>query len=170
VITGKSSERVKRFHHDELKVFGQGRGHSAGVWQSVFRQLLSLGYIYVDHDAFGAIKLEADAAAVFRREHTLMFRRDRPQRTSKAAKLRSLARDDLDATTRGTFERLRKLRLEIAREAGLAPYMVFNDATLVAMATSLPHDMLEMAAVPGLGTVKLQKYGEQFLEALRDTF
>ncbi len=170
VITGKPSDRVKRFRHDELKVFGQGRGHSPGTWQSVFRQLLSLGYIYVDHDAFGAIKLEADAAAVFKRDRTLMFRRDRPHRTSKAARLRNPARDGLDPAAHETFERLRKLRLEIAREAGLAPYMVFNDATLVAMATTIPRDMSEMASIPGLGTVKLQKYGEQFLEALRDIF
>ncbi len=166
VIVGKQTDKVRQFHHDELKVFGKGADHSPTTWQSVFRQLLSLGLLSVDHNSYGAIRLEPEASAVFKRERLLMFRKDRPYRASKISKVKTSSRDELDHNSRETFERLRRLRLEIAREAGLAPYMVFNDATLVAMATTVPMTIEEMASVPGLGTVKLQRYGELFLEAL----
>jgi DNA helicase-2/ATP-dependent DNA helicase PcrA len=64
------------------------------------------------------------------------------------------------------FDRLREWRSGIAKEAGLPPYVVFTDATLVAIAETLPRDEGELARVPGVGVAKLQKYGSDVLELL----
>lgn len=167
VITGKVTERVKQFRHLELKVFGQGVQHPASTWQSIFRQLLAAGLVWVDHEHYGAIKLDASAQAVFRKERTLRFRKDRPIRISKGARGAATApKHDMDTESASLFERLRAERRAIALGMGVAPYVVFNDATLLAMATTRPADLRELGRISGVGPLKLDKYGERFLQII----
>ena len=168
VITGKVTDRVKQFGHDKLKVFGQGKVHAAPTWQSLFRQMLALGLIRVDHDAYGAIKLEPEAGQVFKGERKLLLRKDRPFK-ARGLDLRKPSRDGLDSEGEAVFEKLRVLRSSIAKRSGLAPYMVFNDATLLAMAAQRPSDRTEMARIPGVGHLKLGKYADDFLAVIART-
>ena len=165
VITGKITDRVKQFKHSELKVFGQGKEHPASTWQSMFRQLMAAGLVWVDHDNFGAIKLEGAAQAVFRKERTLMFRKDRPFKAAKGLKwANSAQKDNMDTESASLFEKLRSERYTISKGMGVAPYVVFNDATLVAMATSRPSTLIEMGKISGVGALKLERYGDRFLQ------
>jgi len=161
VITGKVTSRTRQFRHTELKVFGQGKDHPPQTWQSVFRQLMAAGLVWVDHDSHGAIKLDPAAQSVFRKERTLMFRKDRPLKASRAVSAQR--RDDMDTEAASLFERLRTTRLSIAKELGVPPYVVFNDATLVGMATTRPATLAEMAKVSGVGAAKMERFGERFL-------
>ncbi|MBY3432903.1 DNA helicase RecQ [Rhizobium laguerreae] len=164
VITGKVTERVKQFKHMEIKVFGQGVHHPAQTWQSIFRQLMSAGLVWVDHDSHGAIKLDPSAQAVFKKERTLRFRKDRPFKATRAGKgANATQRHDMDSESAALFERLRSERYTIAKGMGVAPYVVFNDATLVAMSSGRPSTRGEMASISGVGALKLEKYGERFL-------
>jgi ATP-dependent DNA helicase RecQ len=167
VITGKVTDRVKQFKHMELKVFGQGVQYQAQTWQSIFRQLMAAGLVWVDHENYGAIKLDPSAQAVFKKERTLQFRKDRPMKATLSRKGASATqRQDLDSEAAVLFERLRSERYTISKGMGVAPYVVFNDATLVAMATTRPSTLGEMGRISGVGTLKLTKYGERFLELI----
>jgi ATP-dependent DNA helicase RecQ len=167
VITGKVTDRVKQFKHMDLKVFGQGVQYPTQTWQSIFRQLMAAGLVWVDHENYGAIKLDPSAQAVFKKERTLQFRKDRPMKASAARKGATEAqRQDMDSETAVLFERLRSERYTISKGMGVAPYVVFNDATLVAMATTRPSSLGEMGRISGVGTLKLDKYGERFLEII----
>ncbi|MGO8264256.1 RQC domain-containing protein, partial [Rhizobium ruizarguesonis] len=68
VLLGNVNEKTERFGHAEMPVFGAGKDIPASVWQSVFRQLIAMGLISVDHEAFGALKMEPEARAVFKHE------------------------------------------------------------------------------------------------------
>lgn len=165
VIRGVSNERVRSNKDDKQAVFGQGKDHSAKTWQSVFRQLLALGLIRVDHDQHGAIKLEEEARAVFKKERPLMFRKDREQSALKFAKSSS-SKDDLDSMSAELFEILRKLRYEIAKGLSVPTYVIFPDATLIGMAKIRPKDLQTMSKISGIGQLKLKKYGDRFLDQI----
>nr|WP_210316329.1 DNA helicase RecQ [Devosia oryzisoli] len=162
VLLGKETEKVQRFGHQHQKVFGQGRELDAKAWQSVLRQLTAMGLVLVDHANHGALMLSEAAHAVFRREQTVILRKDRPKKSVEVR--RQLARSvDVPAHAQGLFDALREERLRIAKSQGVPPYVIFHDATLRAMAVARPthpHDMLNL---PGVGQGKLDRYGEAFL-------
>ena len=169
VLTGNENDKTIRFGHVDMPVFGAGRELPAKTWQSVYRQLLAAGLVSVDHDAFGALKLGADARAVFRRERGVRFRKDRPK-AAKASRQSSGSADrrsTLEGADMELFEALRRTRLEIAKALSVPPYVVFPDTTLVAFATSRPASGEALLSISGVGQSKLERYGDQFLEVIR---
>ncbi|MBY5404797.1 DNA helicase RecQ [Rhizobium leguminosarum] len=167
VLLGNVNEKTERFGHAEMPVFGAGKDIPARAWQSVFRQLLAMGLIRVDHEAFGALKLEPEARAVFKHERQVFFRKDRPasgRRTKKAE--RSERKSGLSGADGGLFEALRAERMAIAKSLGVPPYVVFPDTTLIAFATERPRSRKELLAISGVGQAKLERYGDAFLEII----
>jgi ATP-dependent DNA helicase RecQ len=165
VLLGKETEKTTRFGHDRLSVYGIGQEHSAKTWQSVARQLVAGGLLDVDHANFGALILTEDARAVFRGEREVQLRKDRGTASLKKTRDKhsaSLA-DDLDAEDRLLFDRLRRLRTQIARDAEVPPYVVFPDATLAGIAKARPVSADALLAVSGVGQTKLERYGEAFI-------
>ncbi|MCL6707975.1 DNA helicase RecQ [Pseudomonas sp. R2.Fl] len=171
VLMGNENERTQRFGHADMPVFGAGKDLPAKTWQSVYRQLLAAGFVWVDHEAFGALKLDPEKArTVFRHERTVLFRTDRPTKgkSSRTSSPRAAsAKATLDQADGELFEALRKRRMEIAKELSVPPYVVFPDTTLVAMATERPMDEDEMLEISGVGQSKLERYGDAFLEVIR---
>ena len=171
VLLGSENEKTRRFGHTDMPVFGAGKDLPSKTWSSVYRQLLAAGLVSVDHSAFGALKLEPDARAVFKREREVRFRHDRPTK-GKAAKGSSAssanARTALQGSDVDLFEALRKKRTEIAKDLAVPPYVVFPDTTLVAFATERPADEDEMLDISGVGQSKLERYGEAFLGVIRE--
>ncbi|PSJ65307.1 DNA helicase RecQ [Kumtagia ephedrae] len=171
VLTGDRNEKTLRFGHADMPVFGAGKDIPPKTWQSVYRQLLAAGLVAVDHDAFGALKLEPGARAVFRREREIRFRKDRPT-TGKAARRQptgpASAKSALEGSDMELFEALRAARLAIARELSVPPYVVFPDTTLVAFATSRPASRDALLAISGVGQSKLERYGDAFLRVIRE--
>ncbi|WP_284315834.1 DNA helicase RecQ [Labrys miyagiensis] len=165
VLTGKVTEKVKRFGHDNQPVFGAGKDMDAKTWQSVLRQLTAAGLIAIDHNAHGALTLSEDARAVFRKERTVTLRRDRPRKTTKQLRAQK-ATGDLAPADEALFQALRAERSRLAREQGIPPYMVFADTTLRAMATQRPGNSAEFLALSGVGQAKLEHYGAAFLGVL----
>ncbi len=171
VLLGTVNEKTERFGHTGMPVFGAGKDIPGRTWQSVFRQLLAAGLIRIDHAAFGAMKLEPEARAVFRREREVRFRKDRPAparagRGQKSASGRERA--ELAGSDRELFERLRAERLSIAKELDVPPYVVFPDATLIALAKERPADWNELLDIPGIGQSKRERFGKQFLAVIED--
>lgn len=169
VLLGVDNERTRRFGHVDMPVFGAGSNLPARTWQSVFRQLLAAGLVSVDHDAFGGLRLEPGARAVFRREQEVRFRQDRPTR-GKASRTASQARNRSQALPEGAdaglFQALRATRMTIAKSLSVPPYVIFPDTTLIAMATGRPSTRAEMLNISGVGQSKLERYGDAFLEVI----
>ncbi|WP_428649425.1 DNA helicase RecQ [Roseibium sp.] len=166
VLLGKTNEKVARFGHDNLSVFGIGQELPLKTWQSIARQLVAAGYVDVDHAHFGALILTEKARTVLRGEERIDLRKDRnaaglkKTRTSRTA---SIA-DELGDEDKLLFERLRRLRTQIARDQNVPPYVVFPDATLAGIAAARPINPDALLAVSGIGQSKLEKYGTAFME------
>ena len=165
VLTGRQNERIARFGHDRLKVFGIGKDLPAPEWRRVFRQLTALGLLSTD-DQYGSLRLTAAARPVLRGERRLTLAKAPPRRKARRTTAPDAALASVDPAV---WESLRELRMALARDQGVPPYVIFNDRTLTEMIRRNPATLDELADVPGVGQVKLERYGRTFLEALRRT-
>ncbi len=167
VLTGKATERVQQLGHDRLKTFGVGAELDKKAWQSVFRQLVAQGHLDVDIEGHGGLHLSETAPSVLRGETAVAFRGETAE--GKPAKKSARAAPvtfDGDPANEALWQALRGLRLELAREQGVAPYIIFHDSTLVDMVRSRPHSIADLSRIPGIGHSKLERYGRQFLAAI----
>jgi ATP-dependent DNA helicase RecQ len=169
VLMGRMNERITRFGHDQLKTFGVGAELDKRVWHSVFRQLVAQGHLDVDIEGHGGLRLSDSAPAVLRGEVPVSFRADALE-AKKSSKTRAVAAG-LDSASspadEALWQALRALRLDIAREQSVPPYIIFHDSTLLDMVRQRPRDLAAFAQIPGVGASKLSRYGERFLAAIR---
>jgi len=174
VLTGKENERIRHFGHDSVAAFGTGTELSGIEWKSVFRQLVAAGLLGIDPERKGGFSLTPESRSIMRGEKKFDLRKD-PVRTRTRAKTRQAApkreaageREGVPETLEGElWERLRSLRLDIAREQGVPPYVIFHDKTLRELMDVNPRSLEEMMDVSGVGQRKLEMYGAQFLKVL----
>lgn len=163
VLLGKASDKISQFGHDQLSLYGIGQEHSAQAWQSVFRQLVAAGHVVADPERFGGLALTEKCRPLLKGQDTIAFRLDPVQKTSKKLSKAPLP-DDIDV---GIWEALRAHRRELAEVQGVPPYVIFHDSTLQAMAEQMPSSLAEFGALPGVGERKLEKYGDGFLQIIR---
>ncbi len=169
VLIGNSTPAVLRHGHERIKTFGAGRELAANEWRSVFRQLAAAGLLTVNPGEIAGFRLSETSRPVLKGAQAVRFRRD-PQPV-KAAGI-SRAKNPVDTTeaepdAAGLFEQLRSLRLEISKELGVPPYVVFHDKTLREMAALKPSTRAELLRVSGVGERKAERYGARFLEHIR---
>ena len=163
VLLGKEDERISRFGHDRLSVYGLGKEMNVNEWRSVIRQTVVRGLVEVDVGGYGGLKLLPSCRALLRGEESIDLNKDMTQTPAKVPS--RVAIEDLDYDE-VLFEGLKRLRTTIASENKLAPYMVFHDRTLKEMAAFKPADKKALLTVNGVGEVKLQRFGDRFLEVL----
>lgn len=156
VLLGKDDERIRRFGHDQVSTFGIGTELSEGEWKSVFRQLVAAGLLSIDIDGKGGFRLSPLSRPVLRGEQKFELRKDPVSAKSKKAARLKHERADLSTDSFSTelWEKLRALRLAIAREQSIAPFIVFHDSTLKEMVKHLPRSMDAMAEIAGIGQKK----------------
>jgi len=163
VLLGKEDERIKSFGHDKQSTFGIGKDLDEKQWRSVFRQLVAKGYVEVDFE-FNTYKMAGKCRPLLRGEETLMLRKDISPAKGKRGKAEKRAmaqgKDSL------LWEALRAKRREIADDQDVPPFVIFHDATLMAMIEEKPADLKQMSYISGVGEKKLELYGDKFLEVL----
>jgi ATP-dependent DNA helicase RecQ len=158
VLMGRTTEKIKKFSHRELSVFGIGAELDDRSWRAILRQLVVRGCLAVDHAAYGALKLTASARSVLRGQETVMLRRlDDHTRRGKA-------RPPVDHTdAEPLFNALRAWRRETANKKGLPAYVILHDATLREIAARKPLTRAELSEISGFGAKKLDAYAESVL-------
>jgi len=167
VLLGKETDKIQRFGHDQLTTYGIGKEFSVTEWRAIVRQLVAGDYINVDVSGFGGLKLSPSCEPVLKGQTEVYFRKENkppsPKRDKKSSKTASAPQRPED---KQLFESLRKIRLTIARDQGVPPYIVFGDATLYAMVEHKPVDLESFSQLSGVGQVKLERYGQQFLDVI----
>lgn len=169
VLRGEMNERIRQFGHDSLSTFGIGKEYSRKAWQDIFRQLITLGYLAVDIEGHGGLFLGDDALCrpLLRGEAGVSLRvLSEAARPSRSRRTKPVAEALVEEGDSSLFEKLRHLRLTLAKAQNIPPYVIFHDTTLRAMATAKPQTLAELANLPGIGEAKLARYGETFLDAL----
>jgi ATP-dependent DNA helicase RecQ len=166
VLTGKDSERVQRWDHHRLSVYGIGKDLKDLEWRNVFRQLVAMGYARVDHTMYGALRLTELARPVLRGEQVVQMRAMIERKKAKSARKRvePIVESPPDADR---LARLKNWRLEEARKQSVPAYVILHDATLIEIARRQPRDRQQLADIPGIGKTKLDRYGSELI-ALAD--
>ncbi|TQF01049.1 MAG: DNA helicase RecQ [Spiribacter salinus] len=164
VLRGADDERIRRLGHDQLTTWGIGQDLATGLWQSVIRQLLAHGLLAPDPNGHGGLQLTDACRPVLRGETRIELREDALPTRQRPSRQRIEAADV--AADPDTWATLRAERRRLAEAEGVPPYIIFHDATLLAMLEQQPRNLAEMADVPGVGAHKLSRYGEAFLAAL----
>ena len=165
VLRGKETDRIQQFGHDKVSTYGIGKELSDYEWRSIFRQLISLGYLAADIDGHGALKLAEKARPLLRGEVELILRKAQNEKASKSKTAKT--KSSLRSVDVALFEALRELRLSIAEEMGVPPYIIFHDSTLEEMAKTRPPSLETMQYITGVGEQKLNKYGQAFLDVIQ---
>jgi len=168
VLLGKETEKMHQFGHRNLSTYGIGSELSATEWRAVIRQLVAAAYIQVDIAGYGGLRLTEKSRSILRGEQPVLLRKD-PKAVS-VPKRKSVQKTEAlpdTAESQALFDALRDLRLKLAREQGIPPYIIFHDRTLIAFAQRRPKDLSEFGHIPGVGEVKLDRYGADFLEVIR---
>lgn len=130
----------------------------------MFRQLVARGYLSVDLDRFGALRLEEKCRALLRGEEQIQLRKDSTQKKAKQ-QTRITLPDTVDVAL---WEALRECRRHLAAEQGVPPYVIFHDSTLQEMCVTLPQTSDLFSQINGVGERKLEKYGPAFMRVISD--
>jgi ATP-dependent DNA helicase RecQ len=158
VLTGKSDERVLKFSHDQLSVFGIVEEPDASALKTLARALQARGSLVANEH--GGLKLAGDARSIMRGEKKVEIALVATGRKRRERGGDNPLGDPL-------FDALRAKRRELADTAGVPPYVIFHDSTLRDMAMLKPQNRSDMALVNGVGARKLDAYGDAFLDVVR---
>ena len=161
VLRGSKNQKVLEHQHHELSTYGLGRDQTHEYWYSILRQLIHRGFLVQDIRRHAALQLTAEARPILRGENTLELAKPRLNLTSGQSKI-----TDRGDYNKVLFRRLRKLRKDIADREGVPPFVVFNDNSLVEMCQKYPTSAPEMLVISGVGQVKLERYGEAFIDEI----
>jgi ATP-dependent DNA helicase RecQ len=165
VLRGKATERIINAAHDKQSTFGIGKDLDEQQWSSVFRQLVARGLVAVNFEHFGILQLTDSCRPILRGEQQLILRKDIKPEKSKLGKKTS-SRSTHAISNNELWDALRAKRREIADEQDIPPYLIFHDATLMAMLETKPANHQQLALISGVGVRKLELYGEQFLAVI----
>jgi ATP-dependent DNA helicase RecQ len=166
-LIGANRARLKELGTVNYKSYGVLKEHSEAELRLLINQMILDGYLYQTQEQYSVLKIgditplkNADAHVIMR-----MYKEKEPSRRQRNSRKRST--DALTGAGYNLFEKLRSLRLEIAREEAVPPYIVFNDKTLIDMCVKLPQNRTEMLNVSGVGAAKYDKYGQRFIDEIK---
>lgn len=165
ILRGNLTDRVRQQRHDDLATFGIGADLSDQDWRGVVRQLLATGLL-VSRGEYGTLALGDAAGEVLRGDRPVLLRRDVMGRRGSTGVRRSTVAETIDDADRGLFEALRSWRAETARAQGVPAYVVFNDATLRALAAVRPGSLADLDGISGIGAKKRETYGDAVLAVI----
>ena len=171
VLRGSENERILQSGHQAISTYGIGTELTANEWKSVFRQLVANGYLRADPEGYGALQLTEQCRPLLKGEQAIELRKDPVAKKTSSARIAGkragpAIREQI--TDQAGWDALRACRKELADKQGVPPYVIFHDTTLFDMLERRPETLEQLAEVSGVGAAKLEKYGEVFLQTLRE--
>ena len=174
ILRGKVTDKIKQHHHEIISTFGLGVAYSEAQLRAVLRQLIAIDAVSINAQAYNTLQLTAGSRAVLKGEIPIHLRASVASSVSKleksaASKVKAKTKvpDFLDADGQKRFVALKAWRAEIAREHNLPAFVIFNDATLSAVASTAPTSLDDLIGISGIGEKKLQAYGEEVLRVIK---
>lgn len=165
VMLGKSTSEIVSYQHDELDVFGSGSDEEEKTWNAVIRQALISRYLDKDIENYGLLKVTPSGREFMKKPVSFKVTEDNEfDEVEEEAPIRGGASCAVDP---GLYSMLKDLRKRMSKKLNLPPYVIFQDPSLEAMATTYPINMDELQNIPGVGAGKAKRYGEDFLSLIR---
>ncbi len=167
VLIGRATDKVVSAGHDRLSTFALLKEESVAAIRGYIEQLVGEGYLLRDGDPYPVVRLTPSGAALMRGGgECVLYREVKPPASRKRS--RSSLRDTFAAPIDADlFDVLRRVRLDLARERGVPPYVIFHDTTLRDMVQRRPKTIADLREVYGVGAKKAADFGDAFLDAIR---
>lgn len=162
ILIGSRKQKIHQYGHHLLSTYGVGKGRTADEWRMLGRSLVHQGLVRQTTDGYPVLKLNQHSWEIFRNQLPVKIAVDNQQAKSTTAYNPRQEEAEL------LFEKLRKLRKQIADHNSLAPYMVFADSSLKLMAQLRPQTLKEFSDLSGVNEYKAQQYGDRFISAIRE--
>ena len=162
ILRGAESQRILTRDHASLSVYGIGKHLGLQEWRDIARALLHQGLLTQSQDGYSVVTLNTASWQVLKGERAV-----RVGESVKPARGRKTAKAMPTGSGNALFESLRSLRKRLADEAGMPPYIIFNDASLWEMAQRQPTTLQEFSTIVGVGQAKLARYGGQFVKLIQ---
>ncbi len=163
IVTGADTKRIKKLGHDGIKTYGAGKHRNINHWRFIVDELLAQDLIRHDGDRYPVLKFTTKSAAVLTGSKQV-FGLKREERKTDVRRKKIAESGKFDVSL---FDRLRAVRRRMAGEHGVPPYIIFSDKTLHEMSRLFPATASEMRKISGVGDVKLERYGEAFMNEIR---
>jgi len=168
VLRGSRNERIQKLKHNQLSTYGIGSEHPKEFWATILHHLVHHGYLFQDVADYSVLKLTDAARPLLRGEQQVTMAKPRARVVSAKKKKGPRNTENLPYNEE-LFEKLRGLRKELADAAGVPPFVVFGDKSLIEMAAYLPGDESAFLNIHGVGASKLDKYGSAFLKVIAES-
>ena len=168
VLLGKANERITTLGHNNLPTFGAGAERTKTFWQAFIRQAVAGGYLQIDIERFGGLRLSDRGRLVLKGDETFEYREAAGFTLTAKARKQKASVADLDGIDADLYAALKAVRRDIAQTRNVPAYVIFADKTLQHMCLLQPKSLDDMAKVNGVGPTKLKEFGVIFLEALAD--
>jgi ATP-dependent DNA helicase RecQ len=163
ILRGNKTDKIRAKGHSSLPTFGVGKDYDRAQWQAIFRQMMGYDLVRPDMERYGALRMTPAARPILRDEEKIELRRDTiVKQSSRAPRVKALVAEEDEAL----MSALKAKRRSLAEAIQAPAYVVFPDSTLIAMATQKPMDLDGFAKLPGVGAVKLKRYGKAFVEVI----
>jgi ATP-dependent DNA helicase RecQ len=169
ILLGVKNQQINAHKHYNLPEFGKGTYLDEYAWKSIFTQLLVYDYLIKDIHDYGVIKLSQKGEAFLKQNHPIYFFKVQDFEAIEREREEEASKVDESFTTYDPvlYDKLLKLRNQIAKEKGLPPYIVFQEASLEDMASRYPITLSEFEKIKGVGKGKALKFGKPFIELIR---
>lgn len=164
VMLGLDSNEIKSYKHDKIEEFGCEKTHDERFLNAVIGQGIIAGFINKDIENYGLLKVTDEGKAFLKNPQSFTMVEDRDFSETDEVDVHDSASGAIDPELYGILKDLRK---KIARAHELPPYVIFQDPSLEAMATTYPITLEELQNIPGVGAGKAKRYGTEFVKLIK---
>lgn len=164
-LYGKSTKEVKDFRLDKKQFFAQGKEEGSMFWYSAIRQALMQGLLHKEIETYGILHVTEKGQAYIKKPYSIMMPIDRDYSSEKTVVVTSTGHGALD---QNLLNLLKDIRLQVAKENDVKPWVVFFDPSLEDMATQYPISMEDLAKISGVSRGKAERYGQDFIEIIKE--
>ena len=169
VLRGVENNKVIAKRHNRIKTFGVGRTNTSDFWKTFIRQMVSANYLNINIQRYGALQITQKGEKVLKGVEDYFYRKiefDKPIKNKK--KRVEIIDSEMLNDEKELFLALKSKRIELARRRRVPAYIIFPDATLHQMLIHKPQSLEAMGKLNGVGSKKLEKYGESFISVINE--
>jgi len=167
ILKGKKTSEILSYEHDQLEMFESGKDEDEKIWNAVIRQAMIAGYLEKDIENYGLLKLTAAGKKYLKNPTPFTITEDNEFEEDDAVEEAPLKGGGSSAIDPILYSIMKDLRKKIAKRMEVPPYVIFQDPSLEAMATTYPVTIEELQNIPGVGIGKAKRYGKEFVELIK---
>jgi ATP-dependent DNA helicase RecQ len=167
ILHGKKTSEIISYEHDELEMFGTGTDEDEKLWNTVIRQAMIAGYLDKDIENYGLLKLTANGKKYLKNPVSFKITEDHDFDEDDSVDETPVRGGASCAVDPVLYAIMKDLRKKLAKRLEVPPYVIFQDPSLEAMATTYPVTLEELQNIPGVGAGKAKRYGQEFIELIK---